>query len=74
MPDVVIIDYGDKSTKEGLEISRKIKQNKNYAPKIIFSSSLHNKEEILTAGADFYMPKPYEADDMIKRIKKFLTT
>ena len=74
MPDVVIIDYGDKSTKEGLEISRKIKQNKNYAPKIIFSSSLHNKEEILTAGADFYIPKPYEADDMIKRIKKFLTT
>ena len=72
LPDVVIIDYGDKNAKEGLEISKKLKQNKPYAPKIIFSSSVHNKEEILAAGADFYIPKPYEADDMIKWIKKFL--
>ena len=71
-PDVVIIDYGDKTSKKGLEISRKLKKNNKNAPKIIFSSSIHNKEEILSAGADFYLPKPYEADVAIKWAKKFL--
>ena len=71
-PDVVIIDYGDKTSKKGLEISRKLKKNNKNAPKIIFSSSIHNKEEILSAGADFYLPKPYEADVAIRWAKKFL--
>ena len=31
-----------------------------------------NKKEILKSGADLYLPKPYEIDDVVKWIKKFL--
>ncbi len=72
LPDVVLIDYGSKQNKEGIEISRKLKKDKQVAPKIIFSSCVHDKKEILSAGADFYLPKPYEADVVIKKIIKFL--
>lgn len=70
-PDVLFIDWGNEYTKKGITLSRQIKALDN-APKIIFSSSVHNKKEILGAGADFYLPKPYEADVAIKWIKKFL--
>ena len=72
MPDVVLIDYGSKDYKEGVEILRRLKKNKSCAPKVIVSSCIHNKKEILASGADFYLPKPYEADVVIKKIKKFL--
>lgn len=71
-PDVALIDWGFKDEKKGLEIARQIKQNVNNQTKIIFSSSVHNKKEILCAGADFYLPKPYEANLALKWIKKFL--
>ena len=71
-PDVVLIDYGDIDTKEGVRLSKELKQQQNQSAKIIFSSSVHDKKEILSAGADFYLPKPYEADVAIKWIKKFL--
>jgi len=70
-PSVVIVDYGREDTKEGISICEKIKLiNKN--TKIIFSSSLHAKKEILSAGADLYLPKPYEINALIKWIQKFL--
>lgn len=73
LPDVVLIDYGDTENKFGIKISKELKKEPKLAPKIIFSSSVHNKKEILSAGADFYLPKPYEADVAIKWIKKFLS-
>ena len=72
-PDVVLIDYGDIDTKEGVRLSKELKQQQNQSAKIIFSSSVHDKKEILAAGADFYLPKPYEADIAIRWIKKFLS-
>ncbi len=72
LPDVVLIDYGSRENKEGVEISKRLKKDKYKAPKVIFSSCVHDKKEILSAGADFYLPKPYEADVVIKKIMKFL--
>ncbi len=66
-PRVVVIDWGDGKT--GLNIARKIAKDNI---KLIFSSSYLNKKEILKSGADVYIPKPYEIDDMISWIKKFL--
>ena len=71
-PDVVLLDWGDSDKKSGVEISKRLKKNPENAPRVIFSSSVHNKKEILAAGADFYLPKPYEADVAIRWIKKFL--
>ena len=68
-PDVVVLDWGTDNKSESLEYARKIK---NDNVKLIFSSSYLNKKEILKAGVDLYLPKPYEIDDMINWIKKFL--
>lgn len=68
-PDVVVLDWGNKKESSSLEIARKI-ANDNI--KLIFSSSYLNKKEILKAGADLYIPKPYEIDDLFYWIKKFL--
>ena len=72
LPDVVLIDYGSRENKEGVEISKRLKKDKYKAPRVIFSSCVHDKKEILSTGADFYLPKPYEADVVIKKIMKFL--
>ncbi len=71
LPNVLIIDYGNSSSKKGLELLYEIKNVKKNT-KIIFTSSIHLKEEILNAGADFYLPKPYEMDVLMKWVKKFL--
>ena len=69
-PNVAIIDWGSKENENHLEIAKKISKDNI---KIIFSSSYLNKKEILKAGADLYLPKPYEIDDIINWIKKFLS-
>ncbi len=65
---VVVLDWG-KDGKESLQIAKEISKDDT---KLIFSSSYLNKKEILKAGANLYIPKPYEIDDMIGWIKKFL--
>ena len=68
-PNVVVLDWGYKNQKDTLKIAKEISKDD---VKIIFSSSFLNKKEILSSGADLYMPKPYEIDDMAGWIKKFL--
>ena len=68
-PSVVVLDWGIKEQTRNLEIAQKISKDN---VKLIFTSSYLNKKEILKAGADLYIPKPYEIDDMLYWIKKFL--
>ena len=68
-PDVVVIDWGYDNKNTTLELAKRISKDDI---KIIFSSSYLNKKEILKSGADLYIPKPYEIDDMMGWIKKFL--
>lgn len=71
-PEIMIIDYGKEDRKEGLEICKIIKQNKTSKTKIIFSSSIHNKEEILSSGADLYLPKPYDINELLDWIERYM--
>lgn len=60
-PAVIILDVGNIETKQGIEFCKKIKENKQLNNvKIILTSNIHNKEEILNAGANIYLPKPYD--------------
>jgi len=67
IPDLVVVDYGEG---EGLEICREIRST--YKGKIIFTSSVYKKKEILASGADLYLPKPYDIKVMRMWINKFL--
>lgn len=68
-PNLILLDWGTKSETASLKLAKKISKDN---VKLIFSSSFLNKKEILKAGANLYMPKPYEIDDMMFWIKKFL--
>ncbi|MFA6989135.1 MAG: response regulator [Candidatus Gastranaerophilaceae bacterium] len=60
-PHLVLMEAGSEEPQKGLEICQKIKKIKEFANiKIIISTIIHNKENVLDAGADLYLPKPYE--------------
>ncbi len=67
-PQILIIDSGDNF--EGLEFCTELKNNINFVnTKIIVTASAHDKSRILNAGADLYLPKPYEISDLIRWIE-----
>ena len=58
-PALIILDTGDDEQNFAkLELCKTIKSN-NSKIKIISTSIFHNKEKIMNAGADIYLPKPY---------------
>ncbi len=70
-PKILIIDSNDDMS--GLEICKMLKERINFVnTKIIMTSSKHKKREILSAGADLYLPKPYEITDLIRWVEYFM--
>lgn len=73
IPAVLIIDAGDTEERKGIKICKKIKNNPQYAnSKIIVTSIFHEKEPILSAGADLYLPKPYDINYLVSWVSKFI--
>ena len=71
IPAMIILDTGDSQNLKGLEICKKVRQNHDFdKTKLIVTSSIHDKELILSTGADLYIPKPYEISNLIKWIQK----
>ena len=71
-PAVIILDAGNSETLKGLETCKKLKyEMQNLKSNIIFTTTVHNKEMVLNAGADLYLPKPYELSVIFGWIKKF---
>ena len=71
-PSIIILDAGNSETLKGLEVCRKLKfETQNLKSNIIFTTTIHDKELVLNAGADLYLPKPYELSVMFGWIKKF---
>ena len=71
-PAVIILDAGNSETLKGLEVCKKLKfETPNLKSNIIFTTTVHNKEMVLNAGADLYLPKPYELTVIFGWIKKF---
>ena len=70
-PSIIILDAGSSETLKGLDICRKLKfETQNLKSNIIFTTTIHDKELVLNAGADLYLPKPYELSVMFGWIKK----
>ena len=67
-PAVIVLDSGENL--ENLELLRKLKNSRNFVnTKIIVTTTVHNKSEILNSGADLYLPKPYEISDLIRWVE-----
>lgn len=73
IPALIILDAGNVDELKGLKLCQQIRENSNYnRTKLIITSILHDKELILTAGADLYIPKPYEISNLVKWVEKLL--
>ena len=69
-PGIIILDSDEDMS--GLEICRELKSSLKFVnTKIIVTSTTHDKSAILDAGADLYLPKPYEISDLIMWIEYF---
>lgn len=72
---LIIIDAGQTPTLKGLALCEKIKNNASTSfegAKIILTSILHDKQKMLDAGVDLYLPKPYELSQIFSWVDKFV--
>ena len=71
--DLVIMDMLLSGT-NGTDICRQLKQDKETSsiPILMFSAHPTAKETCLAAGADDFISKPFEMNDMIEKISFFL--
>ena len=71
IPAVIILDAGDADSLKGIELCKEIRSNAMFdRTKLIVTSVLHDKEMILNAGADLYIPKPYEVSGLIRWVEE----
>jgi DNA-binding response OmpR family regulator len=67
--DIIILDINLPDI-SGIEIIKKIRAKKNYTPILVVSArnSLENKIEGLDLGADDYLTKPFDYEELLARI------
>lgn len=72
-PAIIIIDLSEDDSAYSLENCKRIRENAFFNnSKIIATSVLHDKELILSTGADLYLPKPYELPNLLTWINFFI--
>lgn len=73
IPAVIILDAGNNESQTGLDVCKIIKDSHIYKnTKLIVTSIYHDKEAILKAGADLYLPKPYDVKELVKWVDNFI--
>lgn len=68
--DLIILDLGLPNL-DGLDVLNKLRQKQNTTPVIILSArdSTQNRIEGLNAGADDYLVKPFDVEELFARIR-----
>jgi DNA-binding response OmpR family regulator len=75
-PDLILLDIMMPGV-DGFQVSRRLKQNPNLAhvPVIFLSAKVQEvaRLEAMAAGGRFFLPKPYERDDLIAGVASALS-
>ena len=75
VPDLIITDLMMPGM-DGLEVCRQVRENEivNHIPIIVVTAKITEEERIrgLEAGADAYLSKPFNADELRTRVEKLL--
>ena len=68
-PDVILMDML-LSGNDGRDVCRSLKSNSEFSsiPIVMISAHPQAKEECLKAGADFFIPKPFEMKDLLSAL------
>lgn len=76
MPDIIITDVTMPGDKDGLGLCRQVKNNDqlNHTPVIIISAQVTEDDKIrgLEAGADAYLMKPFNSEELVVRVRKLI--
>jgi CheY-like chemotaxis protein len=72
-PDIILLDYG-LPVIDGTEVSRRLKTDQRYKaiPIIVFTASIENLKPIKELGVEDGILKPYEPEELIAKMKKYL--
>jgi two-component system OmpR family response regulator len=69
-PDIVLLDVIMPGI-DGFEVLRRLRGS-SLLPVIVFSARLENARKALSLGADYFLSKPFDIDDVIERIRSLL--
>ena len=69
-PDIMLLDMVMPGV-DGFEVLKKVRTYTNL-PVIAFSASPGNQDPAMAAGADDFMHKPFDPDDMVRKIEALL--
>ncbi len=73
IPAVIILDAGKVDELKGIEICRNFKKDTRFKnSNIIMTTIVHDKESILSSGADLYLPKPYEIPFIFEWVERLM--
>ena len=73
IPAVIILDAGLPNELNGIEICRNFKKDAEFKnSNIIMTSIVHDKESVLSSGADLYLPKPYEIAFIFEWVERLM--
>lgn len=70
-PDVLLLDVL-LSGKDGRVICKQLKKDNTTSriPIIMMSAHPHAKDSVMKVGADDFIPKPFDMNDMLRRVEK----
>lgn len=73
-PDVILLDYWLPGENGG-DITKKLKAHKDTKniPVLIISASYNIRELVKQAGADDFIPKPYDIDDLVNKVESYIS-
>ena len=72
-PDLAIIDIGLPG-RDGLEITAELRRRRRHAPVLMLTArnSIADRVSGLDAGADDYLAKPFDSDELVARVRALL--
>ena len=75
LPDMIILDML-LSGSDGRHIARQLKaqEHTKHIPIIMLSAHPKAEQEAQTSGADDFLPKPFEMDELLEKVASFMAT